>query len=219
MARVVVCEDDAAVRTTLRRLLGAEGHEVRAAATAGELLAHLEEWDPAVLVLDVALPDADGRDVCAALRSRGIDVPVLILTAYDGVHNKVSGFHAGADDYLTKPFEVPELLARVAALLRRTPPAPGPAEDIVLDPAGHGVSCRGRQVALTPTEFRLLARLMRAPGEVVRRQALVEAGWPLGAMVSDNSLDSYVRRLRAKLDQVGAGGRIRTVRGVGHRWR
>jgi DNA-binding response OmpR family regulator len=219
MSRVVVCEDDAAVRIMLRRMLEAEGYQVRASATAGELLRHLEDWDPGVLVLDVGLPDADGRDVCTALRSRGVEIPVLMLTAYDGVHNKVAGFHSGADDYLTKPFEVPELLARVAALLRRTPSAAGPSEDLVLDPTGHGVIREGHRLALTPTEFRLLARLLRTPGEVVRRQALVEAGWPLGAMVSDNSLDSYVRRLRAKLDQVGSGGRIETVRGVGHRWR
>src|SRR5690348_14568977 len=214
MDRVAVCEDDAAVRIMLRRILGAEGYDVRAAATAGELLSSLDKWQPCVLVLDVGLPDADGRDVCTALRSRGVDIPVLMLTAYDGVHNKVSGFHAGADDYLTKPFEVPELLARLAALLRRNPAAPGRSEDLTLDPTGHGVYCQGRAVTLTPTEFRLLARLLRGPGEVVRRQSLAEAGWPHGAMVSENSLDSYVRRLRTKLDQLDAGQRIETVRGV-----
>lgn len=219
MARVAVCEDDGGLRTMLRRILDAEGHEVRVAATAGELLAHLGAWQSEVLVLDVALPDADGRDVCTALRSRGVDIPVLMLTAYDGVHNKVAGFHAGADDYVTKPFEVPELVARLAALLRRSPSASSAAGELVLDPAGHGVTRDGQQVTLTPTEFRLLARLLRSPGEVVRRQALVDAGWPHGAMVSENSLDSYVRRLRTKLDLVGAGGRIETVRGVGHRWR
>lgn len=219
MARVAVCEDDTGLRTMLRRILEAEDHEVRVAATAAELLAHLGAWQSEVLVLDVALPDADGRDVCTALRSRGVDTPVLMLTAYDGVHNKVAGFHAGADDYLTKPFEVPELVARLAALLRRSPSASSAAGELVLDPAGHGVTRDGQQVTLTPTEFRLLARLLRSPGEVVRRQTLVDAGWPHGAMVSENSLDSYVRRLRTKLDPVGAGGRIETVRGVGHRWR
>lgn len=219
MARVAVCEDDAAVRIMLRRIFEAEGYDVRVAATAGELLSSLETWQPRVLVLDVGLPDADGRDVVTALRSRGVEVPVLMLTAYDGVHNKVSGFHAGADDYLTKPFEVPELLVRVAALLRRSPAVPRRSEDLVLDPTGHGVSCQGREVTLTPTEFRLLARLLRKPGEVVRRQSLAEAGWPHEAMVSDNSLDSYLRRLRTKLDQLDSGERIETVRGVGYRWR
>ena len=219
MATVAVCEDDAAVRIMLRRIFGAEGYDVRIAATAGELLSSLETWQPRVLVIDVGLPDADGRDVVTALRSRGVEVPVLMLTAYDGVHNKVSGFHAGADDYLTKPFEVPELLARVAALLRRSPAVPGRSEDLALDPTGHGVSCQGREVTLTPTEFRLLARLLRKPGEVVRRRSLAEAGWPHEAMVSDNSLDSYLRRLRTKLDQLDAGERIETVRGVGYRWR
>jgi two-component system response regulator MprA len=222
MPRVAVCEDDATLRVMLRRMLASEGHQVRAAATAQEL-AHFEEWQPAVVVLDVGLPDADGRDVCAALRSRGVGVGVLMLTAYDGVHNKVSGFHAGADDYLTKPFEVPELLARVEAQLRRRTPsaltaAEGRAPELELDEARHGVAWRGRRATLTPTEFRLLARLLRAPGEVVRRASLVDAGWPLGAMVSENSVDSYVRRLRRKLSEVGAEGRIETVRGVGYRW-
>ena len=115
----MVCEDDAAVRDVLKRALEYDGHTIAVASTADSLLRHLEPV-PHLIVLDLALPDADGRDVCLALRARGVDVPVLMLTALDGMHHKVGGFEAGADDYMTKPFDIRELLVRVRALLRRT---------------------------------------------------------------------------------------------------
>jgi two-component system response regulator MprA len=163
------------------------------------------------------LPDADGRDVCLALRARGVDVPVLMLTALDGLHHKVGGFEAGADDYMTKPFDIPELLVRVRALLRRATVASAPHE-VVLDPAKHVVTYDAVSMSLTPTEFRLLGRLIASQGDAVRRHALVAAGWPHGAQVSDNTLDSYVRRLRTKLGPLGVAERLATVRGVGYRW-
>lgn len=173
---------------------------------------------PDVLVLDVGLPDADGRDVCQALRAAGVTAPVVFLTARDALPDRLSGFHAGGDDYLTKPFALAELLVRVHALLRRAPGTPAPEQGpLVLDPAAHAVVCEGRRVPLTPTEFRILAALAGRRGEVVRRSSLVAAGWPDGAIVHENTLDSYVGRIRRKLDEAGVPGRLETARGVGYR--
>ncbi|MEV7734869.1 response regulator transcription factor [Streptomyces sp. NPDC088921] len=216
MAFILVCEDDAAVRDILRRALEHDGHTVSVAPTADSLLRQLAPV-PQLLVLDLGLPDADGRDVCLALRARGVDVPVLMLTALDGLHHKVGGFEAGADDYMTKPFDIPELLVRVRALLRRATVAPA-SHEVLLDPAKHMVTYDAVSMSLTPTEFRLLGRLIASQGDAVRRHALVAAGWPHGAHVSDNTLDSYVRRLRTKLGPLGVAGRLATVRGVGYRW-
>ncbi|MGW6194542.1 response regulator transcription factor [Kribbella sp. NPDC055110] len=216
MARVAVCEDDRALRGVLRRALEGDGHSVVATASGSELLAGLEP-PPEVVVLDLGLPDADGRDVCLALRAHGVDAPVLMLTALGGMHHKVSGFEAGADDYLTKPFDIPELLVRIRALSRRATAAVT-VDEVVLDPTRHEVRRGTAGESLTPTEFRLLGRLISVPGEVVRRHALVAAGWPHGAYVSENTLDSYLRRLRVKLDRLGIAGRVATVRGVGYRW-
>jgi DNA-binding response OmpR family regulator len=216
MARVAVCEDDRALRGVLRRALVGDGHSVVASATGSELLASLAP-PPQVVILDLGLPDADGRDVCLALRAQGVDAPVLMLTALGEMHHKVSGFEAGADDYLTKPFDIPELLVRIRALLRRTTIAVT-VDEVVLDPTSHEVRHGVTREALTPTEFRLLGRLISAPGDVVRRHALVAAGWPHGAYVSENTLDSYLRRLRVKLDRLGIADRVATVRGVGYRW-
>lgn len=212
----MVCEDDAAVRDVLKRALEHDGHTIAVATTADGLLRHLEPV-PHLVVLDLGLPDADGRDVCLALRARGVDAPVLMLTALDGMHHKVGGFEAGADDYMTKPFDLPELLVRVRALLRRTTAAT-PARGVVLDPAKHVVIYGSASESLTPTEFRLLGRLIASQGDAVRRHALVAAGWPHGAQVSDNTLDSFVRRLRTKLGALGVADRLATVRGVGYRW-
>ncbi|MGH3411598.1 MAG: response regulator transcription factor [Marmoricola sp.] len=218
MARVAICEDDAVLRSALRRAFEGDGYDVVAAVTGAELLSLAARTPPDVVVLDIGLPDADGRDVCSALRSHGVAAPLLLLTALDGMHNKVSGLQAGADDYLTKPFDLPELLARVEALLRRTTTRIEADHGLVLDPGRHSVGGHGREVPLSPTEFRLLARLVGSPDTVVRRRHLVAAGWPHGAIVSENTLDSYLRRVRSKLTEVGAGDRIRTVRGVGYRW-
>lgn len=216
MARVAVCEDDAAVRSVLRRALEGDGYEVLTTDTAARLLARVgSELD--LVILDLGLPDADGRDVCLSLRASSCDAPVLMLTALDGLHHKVSGFEAGADDYLTKPFDVPELLVRVRALLRRAR-LTGAREELRIDPARHVMTLGTAQQALTPTEFRLLGRLMSGRGEVVRRHALVSAAWPYGAQVSDNTLDSYIRRLRTKLAHLESADRLATVRGVGYRW-
>jgi two-component system response regulator MprA len=173
---------------------------------------------PDVLILDVGLPDADGRDVCQALRARGVSAPVLFLTARGSLTDRITGFNAGGDDYLAKPFALAELLVRVHALVRRGAgaDAKGPSDGMLLDPAEHAIVRNGTAVPLTPTEFRLLAALAAKPGSVVRRHALVAAGWPPGAVVHDNTLDAYVARMRRKLLEAGAAERIETRRGVGY---
>jgi two-component system response regulator MprA len=220
-----LCEDDDELRGVLRRALEQEGFRVRATASGTQALREFALAPPDVLILDITLPDADGRDVCQALRARGVTAPVLFLTAKDRLPDRLSGFHAGGDDYLTKPFELAELLVRVHALCRRaaTPAAAAPApagigavHGLVLDPAGHSVAHGDARVPLTPTEFRLLAALCAQPGAVVRRATLVAAGWPDGAIVHDNTLDSFLARIRRKLREVGSPSAIQTARGVGY---
>ena len=217
---VAVCEDDPALRSVLSRSLGGAGHDVVLAHNGAEALRLFPDATPDVVVLDIGLPDSDGRDVCLALRAGGMLAPVLFLTARDAVHDKVAGFESGADDYLTKPFELPELLVRITALARRAQTTPATTDGLQLDPARHAVTAAGTTVPLTPTEFRLLAKLLATPEHVVRRHALVAAGWPMGAAVHDNTLDSYMARLRRKLDVLaGVDRSIDTVRGVGYVWR
>jgi two-component system response regulator MprA len=216
-----LCEDDAELRGVVRRALEQEGFAVRATATGADAVAAFGDAPPDVLVLDVGLPDADGRDVCQALRARGIAAPVLFLTARDALTDRLSGFHAGGDDYLTKPFALAELVVRVQALVRRAAPGPGhPAADagggLRLDPSAHAIVRGVTTVSLTPTEFRLLAALAARPGEVVRRASLIAAGWPDGAIVHDNTLDAYLARIRRKLREAGAPEAVHTRRGVGY---
>ncbi len=225
MLTVAVCEDDEALRSVLLRSVKSAGHRVVIARTGSEALQVFPGAEPDVVVLDIGLPDSDGRDVCLALRAAGLSAPVIFLTARDGVHDKVAGFESGADDYLTKPFELAELLVRITALARRGTTVPAASDDLRLDPSRHAVTRGTTTVPLTPTEFRLLAKLLATPEHVVRRHALVAAGWPMGAVVHDNTLDSFVRRLRRKLEPLthGAGVEgdraIDTVRGVGYVWR
>jgi two-component system response regulator MprA len=216
-ARIGICEDDAGLRSVLSRALAGEGFEVRATASGREAVQVFSANGPDLLVLDIGLPDSDGRDVCQALRTHGVACPVLFLTARDAVTDRLSGFHAGGDDYLTKPFALAELIVRVGALLRRTPSESAPAgSGLHLDPAAHAVRCGERTEPLTPTEFRLLAALAARPGDVVRRRELVATAWPDGAIVNDNTLDAYIARLRRKLREVGSAEEIVTARGVGY---
>ncbi|WP_449349771.1 response regulator transcription factor, partial [Streptomyces shaanxiensis] len=197
--KILVVEDDHALRDVLRRALYDEDFTPVLAADGATAL-RLATVDVAGVILDVGLPDADGRDVCQALRAAGFRAPVLFLTARHHITDRLSGFSAGGDDYLPKPFHLAELTARLRAALRRAgPPSPATAGDLVLDPVGHHATVRGVPVALSPTEFRLLAVLAAAGGNLVRRRDLVRAGWPEGAHVSDNTLDQYLSRLRRKL--------------------
>jgi two-component system, OmpR family, response regulator len=211
-----IVEDDDELRGVVRRALEREGLAVRATASASEALRAFGQAPPDVLVLDIGLPDADGRDLCQALRAQGVASPVLFLTARDALPDRISGFHAGGDDYLTKPFALAELLVRVQALLRRAAAPPPVVSGLLLDPAAHAVASGDDAATLTPTEFRLLAALAGRPGAVLRRTELVAAAWPDGAIVHDNTLDAYIARIRRKLRGLGAPESLVTVRGVGY---
>jgi two-component system response regulator MprA len=220
---ILVVEDDAALRGAVARALRDQDLEVTTASDGTGALATAGRGPGtrfAAIVLDIGLPDSDGRDVCQALRARGIDVPVLFLTARDQLDDLLSGYAAGGDEYLTKPFHVRELVVRLRALLRRATPRPAAGPELLqLDPAGHALSGPAGRQSLTPTEFRLLAALMAAAGAVVRRRDLARAGWPDGGVVADNTLDQYVARLRRKLAEAGDHGRrIGTAVGVGYRF-
>jgi two-component system, OmpR family, response regulator len=214
--RIGICEDDAELRSVLTRALSDEGFSVRPVAGGRQAVQTFSADPPDLLVLDIGLPDADGRDVCQALRAHGVAAPVIFLTARGELTDRLAGFHAGGDDYLTKPFALAELIVRVQALLRRAPPEPAAGSGLQLDPASHGVRVGERSAPLTPTEFRLLAALAARPGEVLRRNELVAAAWPDGAIVHANTLDTYIGRLRRKLRGLGAGEQIDTARGVGY---
>jgi two-component system OmpR family response regulator len=214
--RVGICEDDEQLRSLLVRALTAEDLDVQATATGRDAVREFTAQPPDVLVLDIGLPDADGRDVCQALRAHGVDAPVLFLTARAQLTDRLAGFHAGGDDFLVKPFALAELRVRVQALLKRRAVTPAVDDGLRLDPSRHAVSAGARAETLTPTEFRLLAVLVAAPGVVVRRHELVAAAWPHGAIVNDNTLDAYLGRLRRKLRSLEVPQRIETVRGVGY---
>jgi two-component system, OmpR family, response regulator len=215
---VAILEDDATLRDQLRRGLEAEDFEVLAAATGAELLERASARPPDVVAIDIGLPDADGRDVCQTLRAAGIDAPVLFLTARSALSDRLSAFHMGGDDYLVKPFAFDELVVRLRALLKRGGGNGGvAASGLRLDPGTHAIEVDGQEVALTPTEFRIIAALAAKPGTVIRRNELVNAAWPPGGMVSDNTLDSYIARIRRKLRTDGRDP-IVTVHGVGYRF-
>jgi two-component system, OmpR family, response regulator len=216
--KLLIAEDDAQLRGVLARTLREEGFEVRAVATGGELIELSSSTPPDALVVDIGLPDSDGRDLCQALRSQGVGAPVLFLTARDALVDRLGGFAAGGDDYVTKPFDLEELVARLRALLRRAGGEPvTEAAGLQLDPAEHAVSSDGESVSLTPTEFRLIAALGARVGKVVRRPELLRAAWPAGAIVHDNTLDVYIARLRRKLRALPGAPGIATVHGVGYR--
>ena len=215
---IMVVEDDDELRGVLARGLREEGFGADAVATGVDMLQRLEQAVPDAFVIDIGLPDSDGRDLCQALRAKGVQAPVLFLTARDALVDRLAGFDSGGDDYLAKPFALAELVARLQALLRRSgSEAAVEAAGLRLDPVTHAVGDARGTVTLTPTEFRLLARLLARPGEAVRRRDLVRAGWPHGAIVRDNTLDAYIARLRRKLRELPESPEIATVHGVGYR--
>jgi two-component system response regulator MprA len=214
---VLVVEDDPDLRRLLSDGLEREGFSVQVAADGGGAMAESERADPGLLVIDIGLPDADGRDLCQALRARGHHAPVLFLTARDALTDRLAGFSAGGDDYLTKPFAFAELVARLRALERRLDdPGERLPGDLVVDPVELTVGFGDESVPLTPTEFKLLAKLASSHGQTLRRRELVAAGWADGAIVHDNTLDVYIGRLRRKLSQLPAEVAIKTVHGVGY---
>jgi DNA-binding response OmpR family regulator len=216
-AAVLVVEDDHGLRDVLARGLRGEEFEVITASDGSAALRALT-GDIAAVVLDIGLPDADGRDVCQAMRARGMTAPVIFLTARHQVDDRLSGFASGGDDYLTKPFAFPELVARLRAALRRsTPPPAMAASSLHVDPITHALRFGERRVSLTPIEFRLLAKLVASPDTVLRRRQLAEVGWPVGAVVAPNTLDQYMRKVRQRLVAVGASHEVQVVRGIGYR--
>jgi two-component system response regulator MprA len=216
MSRVGICEDDPLICRVLEEALRQTGHSVVVARDGAEALRLFPDQPIDVLVLDIGLPDSDGRDVCQALRSAGQFAPVLFLTARGALQDIVSGFHAGGDDYVTKPFAVAEVLVRVEALAKRQRPEPTQDSGLRLDPRRFSLRTEDAEVPLTPTEFRMLAVLTAQPGEVVSRRQIVSAAWPEGGIVQENTIDSYVRRLRRKLEEVRSPMAIETIRGIGY---
>jgi two-component system, OmpR family, response regulator len=220
--RVLVVEDDVKMAAAIRRGLRFEGIVVDVAGAGEEAIRLVGATDYDAVLLDVMLPDVDGFETCRRLRSQGAWVPILMLTARDAVEDRVRGLDTGADDYLTKPFSLAELLARLRALARRGPverPAVLELGDLRLDPATHEVWRGEHRIDLSAREFALLETFMRRPGRVLTQLQLLEAAWDLGYEQRSNVVEVYVRYLREKIDRPFGLESLETVRGVGYRLR
>ena len=219
---VLVVEDDRAVRESLRRSLEFNGYRVSTAADGAEALAGISGIAPDAVVMDVMMPRLDGLETTRALRKVGNTVPILVLTARDAVGDRVEGLDAGADDYLTKPFALEELLARLRALLRRVTPGPGDPDehlafaDLTMDLASREVRRGNRLMELTRTEFTLLELFLRRPRRVLERSFILEEVWGFDFPTTANSLEVYVGYLRRKTEAEEEPRLIHTVRGVGY---
>jgi two-component system, OmpR family, response regulator MprA len=218
--KILVVDDERAVRDSLRRALELEGYNVELAADGEEALDQLESnGDPDAVILDLLMPGVDGLEVCRRLRRDGRRLPILMLTARDEIESRVSGLDAGADDYVTKPFALDELLARVRALLRRTTSGSGETlrfADLELDPGTREVRRAGEPVELTRTEFSLLELFVLNPRQVLTRSIIFERVWGYDFGFSSNSLDVYIGYLRRKTEAGRRPRLIQTVRGVGY---
>ncbi len=216
--RVLVADDDLAVRTSLERALRLEGYEVTLTADGRETLDQLVTSPPDAVVLDVRMPEMDGLEVCRRLRAIADPTPVLMLTAKDAVSDRVDGLDAGADDYLVKPFALPELLARLRALLRRWP-ADGDElrfNDLSLDPVAYEARRGQRLLKLTRTEFALLELFLEHPRQVLPRSLIIDRVWGYDGGTGSNSLEVFIGYLRRKTEEEGETRLIQTVRGVGY---
>ena len=218
--KILVVDDERAVRESLRRALELEGYEIELAVDGVAALAALEDGDdPDAMILDVLMPGLDGLEVCRRLRRTGSRLPVLMLTARVEVENRVAGLDAGADDYVTKPFALEELLARVRALLRRSQEDGTEKlafDDLELDPGTREVRRGDDPIELTRTEFSLLELFMRTPRQVLTRSVIFERVWGYDFGFGSNSLDVYIGYLRRKTEAGGKPRLIQTVRGVGY---
>jgi DNA-binding response OmpR family regulator len=220
---LLVVEDDPRLGSLLLRLFAGDRHVAELAATGHDgLIAADSGASLDAIILDVGLPDLDGFEVARRIRAGGSRTPIIMLTARDGVSDRIAGLDAGADDYLTKPFAYEELTARLRALGRRSSAIvrPDPARltngPIVLDETRREVTVEGHPVELTAREFSLLECLLRHPGQALSRDQLLDQAWPLGVAVTPNTVDAFMTFLRRKLGPAGAG-RITTVRGIGYR--
>lgn len=224
--KILVADDEQAVRDSLKRSLRFNGYEVCLAQDGEEALDMIRTEEPDLTILDVMMPKLDGLGVCRTLRSSGYDRPVLMLTARDGVSDRVAGLDAGADDYLPKPFALEELLARVRSLLRRAradsiednshESSSLKFEDLSLNPETRDVTRGTRTISLTRTEFALLHLLMQNPRRVLSRQTILEEVWGYDFPTSGNALEVYIGYLRRKTEAAGESRLIHTVRGVGY---
>jgi two-component system response regulator MprA len=217
-ARVLIVEDDDDIAQVLQRSLRLEGYETRIAADGEAALGAAADFVPDLVVLDLGLPKLDGMDVARRLRAAD-DVPILMLTARDALESRVEGLDAGADDYLVKPFERQELLARLRALLRRRPPrgsASLTVADLALNPDTHEVRRGDRTIELTQREFELLEYLMRNERIVVPRQRLLEDVWGYDPFATTNTIEVFVSNLRRKLESGGEPRLLHTIRGAGY---
>ena len=217
--RILVVEDDEEIAQVLQRSLRLEGYEVKLAADGVQGLEEAHAFLPDLIVLDLGLPRLDGVDVAKRLREGGDEVPILILTARDALESRVEGLDVGADDYLVKPFERQELLARMRALLRRRPPrgmAPLRVGDLMLNPDTHEVSRGDRRIELTQREFELLEYLMRNERLVISRQKLLDEVWGYDPFSITNTIEVFVSNLRRKLEAGGEPRLLHTVRGAGY---
>jgi len=215
---VLVVDDEASVRQALERALRLEGFAVATAAGGRAALEEVAARPPAVVVLDVMMPDLDGVSVVRRMRADGVDVPVCILSARDEVDDRVAGLQAGADDYLVKPFALAELTARLNALLRRRgSKAAGPivVGELIVDPRRHVVTRGGRALEPTRREFDLLEVFARHPGQVLSREQLLTQVWGYATDVETNVVDVFVGYVRRKLEADGAPRMLHTVRGIG----
>jgi DNA-binding response OmpR family regulator len=216
--RILIVEDEKKMAAVLKKGLEAENHRVTLAFD-GRTGLELGSTDFDVIVLDLMLPLIDGFEVARRLRKNGNQIPILMLTARDAVPDIVKGLDLGADDYLTKPFSFEVFLARLRSVARRgsTPrPTVLQVDDLVLNPASHVVTRGEREIHLSPTEFRLLELLMRRSGRVVPRDAIVEAVWDFDHEVEENTLDTFIRLLRSKIDREHDRKLIQTIRGIGY---
>jgi two-component system response regulator MprA len=220
--KILVVDDERAVRESLRRALELEGYQIELAEDGRQALERLAREDqPDAVILDVLMPGVDGLEVCRTLRSQGSRLPVLMLTARTQVEDRVEGLDAGADDYLTKPFALEELLARVRALLRRSGDEGASGDllsfaDLELDPGTREVTRGEERIELTRTEFSLLELFLRNPRQVLTRSVIFERVWGYDFGFASNSLDVYIGYLRRKTEAGGKPRLIHTVRGVGY---
>jgi two-component system OmpR family response regulator len=222
MADILVVDDDGHIRQVVRYALERSGHQVREAKDGAEALRAVEAAAPDLIVLDILLPEDDGLEVCKRVR-KSSHLPIIFLSSRDDELDRVIGLELGADDYITKPFSPRELVARVAAVLRRALPAEGESKllahgALVMDETRHACSWAGTPLTLTVVEFALLASLLAAPGRVFERAQIVTQAYGHGHYITERTVDSHIRRLRKKLAAVGADP-IETVYGVGYRLR